>query len=167
MPRHPNLIWAQLADPGLMATFIADGHHLPADTFTAMLRAKGLECSILVSDGVALAGMAPGVYDQDIGGQVEVSKEGRIGIAGGPFLAGAGRPLVANLATAMEMAELTLHEALGLATVNPCRLIRRDRSGLAVGCRGDMLRFRFSPGTGGAGGVFEILNVIVGGEKIS
>jgi N-acetylglucosamine-6-phosphate deacetylase len=32
LPRHPNPIWAQLADERLNATFIADGHHIPADT---------------------------------------------------------------------------------------------------------------------------------------
>src|SRR5699024_3206830 len=41
LPRHPNLIWTQLADDRLYASFIADGHHLSADTFRAMLRAKG------------------------------------------------------------------------------------------------------------------------------
>src|SRR5437867_574679 len=41
LPRHPNFIWAQLADDRLDAGFIADGFHLPADTLKAMLRAKG------------------------------------------------------------------------------------------------------------------------------
>lgn len=97
MPRHPNLIWAQLADDRLTATFIADGHHLPADTFKTMLRAKGLDRAVLVSDSVALAGMEPGIYRQAIGGEVEVRADGRVGIAGTPYLAGAGLPLIANL----------------------------------------------------------------------
>jgi len=32
LPRHPNYIWAQLAETRLTASFIADGHHLPVDT---------------------------------------------------------------------------------------------------------------------------------------
>src|SRR5215475_9941172 len=47
--RHPNYIWEQLANDRLMASFIADGHHLPAATLTAMVRAKGYGRSILVS----------------------------------------------------------------------------------------------------------------------
>ncbi len=75
LPRHPNFIWAQLAEDRLTASFICDGHHLPADTFNAMLRAKGLDRAVLVSDSVALAGMPPGLYDQPVGGEVEVTAE--------------------------------------------------------------------------------------------
>jgi N-acetylglucosamine-6-phosphate deacetylase len=81
LPRHPNFLWSQLANDRLTATFIADGHHLPADTFKAMIRAKGLERVILVSDVVALAGMSPGLYEQPVGGSVEVTADGRVGIA--------------------------------------------------------------------------------------
>ena len=52
VPRHPNHLWAQLAEDRLQASFIADGHHLPAATLTAMVRAKGVDRSVLVSDSV-------------------------------------------------------------------------------------------------------------------
>ncbi|MHB2009899.1 MAG: N-acetylglucosamine-6-phosphate deacetylase, partial [Acidobacteriaceae bacterium] len=61
LPRHPNLLWAQLAEDRLAASFIADGHHLPMDTFKSMVRAKGIDRSILVSDAVALGGMPVGI----------------------------------------------------------------------------------------------------------
>ena len=32
IPRHSNLIWEQLAADELLASFIVDGHHLPAGT---------------------------------------------------------------------------------------------------------------------------------------
>src|SRR5262249_2115548 len=54
LPRHPNYIWAQLAETRLTASFVADGHHLPVDTFVAMLRAKARRRRILVSDSVAI-----------------------------------------------------------------------------------------------------------------
>ncbi|MDE1996929.1 MAG: amidohydrolase family protein, partial [Rhizobiaceae bacterium] len=136
LPRHPNFIWAQLADDRLTATFIADGHHLPSDTFKAMLRAKGLDRAVLVSDSVALAGMPPGIYEQAVGGTVEVSSEGRIGIAGTPYLAGAGLPLAANVAIAAGMAGLPLGDALRLATVNPGRFAG-GRGRFEVGARAD------------------------------
>jgi N-acetylglucosamine-6-phosphate deacetylase len=63
LPRHQNHLWTQLADDRLTAGFIADGHHLPADALTAMVRAKGIERSLLVSDSVALAGSEPGEYE--------------------------------------------------------------------------------------------------------
>jgi N-acetylglucosamine-6-phosphate deacetylase len=145
LPRHPNFIWAQLADDRLMASFIADGWHLPPDTFKAMLRAKGMERAILVSDMVALAGMPQGLYEQPVGGQVEVSPEGRISIAGTPYLAGASLPLSANVAIAAEMAGLSLADALLLATRNPGRFVGR-RGRLEVGARADIIRFDWSQG---------------------
>jgi len=145
LARHPNFIWAQLADDRLDATFIADGHHLSADTFKAMLRAKGLNRSVLVSDSVALAGMPAGLYHQAIGGAVEVSASGRIGVAGTPYLAGAGLPLSANMALAVQLGELSLAEALRLATVNPGRFAG-DRGRLEIGADADLISFDWQPG---------------------
>lgn len=145
LPRHPNFLWSQLADDRLTATFITDGHHLPADTFKAMVRAKGLERAILVSDAVALAGMPPGLYEQPVGGGVEVTADGRVGIAGTPYLAGAGLPLCANVAIAIEMAGLALSEGLRLATENPGRIVG-GRGRLAIGVRADLMQFAWREG---------------------
>lgn len=145
LPRHPNVLWSQLAEDRLTATFIADGHHLPADTFKAMVRAKGLERAVLVSDAVALAGMPPGLYEQPVGGTVEVTADGRVGIAGTPYLAGAGLPLCANVAIATDMAGLTLNESLRLATENPGRIIG-NRGRLAVGAPADLMQFAWQEG---------------------
>lgn len=145
VPRHPNQLWSQLADDRLTATFIADGHHLPASAFRAMLRAKGLDRAVLVSDAAALGGLAPGLYDQPIGGRVELSVDGRLSLAGTPFLAGAARPLAQDVALAVEMAGFTLADALRLATVNPGRFAG-GRGVLAVGAPADLVRFRWAPG---------------------
>ena len=56
------MLWPQLAEDRLTAAMIADGHHVPADMFKVMVRAKGFDRCILVSDTVALAGMPPGTY---------------------------------------------------------------------------------------------------------
>jgi N-acetylglucosamine-6-phosphate deacetylase len=139
LPRHPNPIWTQLAEGRLWASFIADGHHLPAEALKVMLRAKGLERSILVSDAVALAGCAPGLYEMPVGGNVELKANGRLEVVGTPFLAGAAASLIYDVASAMRMAGLTLAEALRLATVNPRKLF--DLPALAVGAPADLLRF--------------------------
>ncbi|MBN9307456.1 MAG: N-acetylglucosamine-6-phosphate deacetylase [Devosia sp. 67-54] len=141
LPRHPNLLWTQLADDRLTASFIADGHHLSADAFRAMLRAKGRDRAILVSDSVALAGQPPGRYRQPVGGDVEISADGRIGVAGTPYLAGAGLPLAADLARAMAMAGLTAQEALPLVTENPGRLLGMHGR-LAIGEPADLVLWR-------------------------
>jgi N-acetylglucosamine-6-phosphate deacetylase len=143
LPRHPNLIWAQLAEDRLSASFIADGHHLPRDTLTAMLRAKGVEHSLLVSDATALGGLAPGIYRQPIGGEVELTAEGRLGVRGTPYLAGAARSLADGVATVARI--LGIGDAIRLATANPARFAGQGGS-LAVGQPADLIRFRWTAG---------------------
>ncbi|EJN15184.1 N-acetylglucosamine-6-phosphate deacetylase [Bradyrhizobium sp. YR681] len=140
LPRHPNPIWSQLAEDRLWASFIADGHHLPPEAFRAMLRAKGLERSILVSDAAALAGCAPGLYDAPIGGKVELKANGRLEVVGTSFLAGAAVDLLFGIATARRMAGLSLAESLRLATINP--RLPFNLPALTVGAPADLLRFR-------------------------
>lgn len=160
LPRHPNFIWAQLACDQLDAGFIADGFHLPADTFKAMLRAKGLERAYLVSDSAALAGMPPGVYDQPIGGRVELGTDGRLSVAGTPYLAGASRPLREDVALAIRMADLSLADAMRLATVNPGRFVG-NRGHLAVGEAADLILFDWEQGAAS----LDIRETYVAGQK--
>ncbi|WP_224387960.1 N-acetylglucosamine-6-phosphate deacetylase [Pseudonocardia sp. ICBG1293] len=144
LPRHPNHLWAQLADDRLSAGFIADGHHLPPDTLRAMLRAKGPERSFLVSDSVALAGLPPGEYTTPVGGRVELSAEGRLAELGTPYLAGAARCLAECVATARRDAGLTLADALRLATASPGRFAG-GRGLLVPGTPADLLRIADDP----------------------
>ena len=145
LPRHPNFIWTQLADDRLTATFIADGQHLPADTFLAMLRAKGIERSVLISDAAALAGLPPGSYDQPIGGRVELSPEGRLSMAGSQYLAGAAKSLADDVAIAIGLADISLASALAMASSNPGRFAG-GRGRLEVGAPADLIRFAWQPG---------------------
>lgn len=144
LPRHPNPIWAQLADERLTATFIADGHHLPADTLKSMLRAKGIERSILISDAVALAGMTPGIYDTPVGGRVQLSVDGRASVAGTDILAGAVRPLKDGVAWATIAGVCGLGDAIRMATEIPGRQVGR-RGLLRLGEKADLLRFALDP----------------------
>lgn len=142
IPRHRNPVWAQLADDRLTATFIADGHHLPSDLLTVMLRAKGVERSILVSDSVALAGMPAGVYSSPVGGRVELRPDGKLCVLGSEFLAGATASLAQCIGHLVRVITVPLHEALTMATVNPGRFVK-GRGQLKPGYRADLLRFRW------------------------
>ena len=124
LPRLANYIWRQLGDDRLWATFIADGHHLPATTLRCMLRAKGRERSILVTDVNELAGMPPGRYMRR-GGEAELTKEGKVVLAGTPYLAGSIATMPLLVAHAVSQAELTFPEAVRLATLQPESLMRQ------------------------------------------
>lgn len=159
--RHPNYLWAQLAEDRLHASFIADGHHLPADTLKVMLRAKGLERSILVSDTSGLGGMPPGIYHHPIGGEVSLSADGRLGVVGTEFLAGATLPLVANITHVIDHIGLTLGQVMQMATRNPGRFCG-GRGVLAVGAAADLLRFRWD----GPGHPIAIDSLLIAGDTV-
>lgn len=145
LPRHPNMIWAQLADDRLTACFITDGHHLPADTAKAMLRAKGHQHSVLVSDSVALAGMPPGRYHTPVGGDVEILPSGRVALAGTSFLAGSGDALRSCVARAAKMTGLPLGDCLAMASSRAAAAIGLP-GGLEPGARADIVLFDWAPG---------------------
>jgi N-acetylglucosamine-6-phosphate deacetylase len=144
LPRHPNPIWSQLADDRLTATFIPDGHHLPADTLKVMLRAKTIARSILISDAAALGGMAPGMYQAPIGGRVELRADGRLSMAGTESLAGAALPLKDGIGNCVSSGICTLADAVRMTTENPGRLAG-NRGVLRPGAKADLVRFTFNP----------------------
>lgn len=147
LPRHPNLLWAQLADDRLTASFIADGHHLPADTLSAMIRAKAIERSILISDAVAVGGLRPGVYETPVGGTVELTAEGRIGIPGTAVLGGAALPLKNGIANVARLQGFSLQHAIRMATENPGRFVA-GRGVLRAGAPADLVQFTWNPADG-------------------
>ena len=165
LPRHPNLLWAQLADDRLAATFIADGHHLPTDTLKSMLRAKTISRSILVSDVVSLGGLPVGIYQADVGGVVEVTADGRvISASGGSFLAGAYRTLPVGIAHAASIDGVSLGGAIQMATENPGHFAGRNGT-LHIGAQADLVLFDWSPQQP-VTSALDIRTVYVAGEEV-
>ena len=89
LPRHANYIWEQLADDGLWASIIADGHHLPASVVKCVVRVEDAGAAALTCDAGSLAGMPPGRY-REWGQELEVLPGGKIVVPGTPYLAGCG-----------------------------------------------------------------------------
>jgi N-acetylglucosamine-6-phosphate deacetylase len=144
LDRHPNPIWSQLADDRLSASFIADGHHLPGETFKAMLQAKGLERSFLVSDLVTFGGLPTGIYEGP-SGDVELTNDGRLQAVTSRLLAGATVPLAVCIGRAIRMTGRPLSEVIRMITEIPGRFAK-GRGRMAVGDRADIVRFRFAEG---------------------
>ena len=142
LDRHSNPIWPQLAEDRLYASFIGDGHHLPPEVLRVMVRVKTPERSILVSDSVALAGMPPGRYHATIGGDVELSADGRLGMVGTATLAGAARPLLDCIGATVRMTGLTLSSVLEMSTSNPGDFVG-GYGRLQLNGRADLLQFQW------------------------
>lgn len=122
LPRHPNLIWEQLAEDRLLASLIVDGHHLPEATVRSMVRAKTPARTILVTDAMAAAGMPPGVYS--LGGQkVELDEAGRVAAPGAANLAGSALSLPVAIGNAVRFAGLPLEDVIPMATTRPAEYI--------------------------------------------
>ncbi|WP_223627074.1 N-acetylglucosamine-6-phosphate deacetylase [Microbacterium sp. EST19A] len=140
IPRHPNYIWSQLAEDRLTAGFIADGHHLPDETLVSMIRAKGVERSILVSDSTSVGGLPPGHYRTAVGAEVVLDDRGQLREAEGPFLAGAALPLIAGVSRIAAHGAFTLKEAVAMATRVPGSIIG-GRGEIATGSPADLVTF--------------------------
>jgi len=125
IPRLRNYIWEQLAADELRAGIICDGYHLPGSVVKVFARAKGLERLILVSDVALLGGYSPGIYkwgDLD----VEVFKDGHLGLPGTTVLAGAAHLLDWDIARFMEFTGCTLLQAISMCTRQPAQYLGMD-----------------------------------------
>jgi N-acetylglucosamine-6-phosphate deacetylase len=121
IPRHTNPLWPQLANDGLTAAFIPDLQHLPAPALKTLLRAKGIERTVLTSDVVHIAGLKPGKHTL-AGADVELLPSGRICLSGTAFLAGSSLALLQGVVNAARVTDLTLEQAFACATSTPARL---------------------------------------------
>ena len=119
LPRHPNPVWDQLAQPELWASVIADGFHLPRSVFDVFRQVKG-ERLFLVSDCTEFAGMPPGRYNSPIGSKVILTAEGRQHLADNEqLLAGSALSLRQIVEKTVANGWLSLEQAWDMAAVRP------------------------------------------------
>jgi N-acetylglucosamine-6-phosphate deacetylase len=137
MNRHENVIWEQLANDGLYASLITDGHHLPQAVVRCFLRGKG-DRALITCDAGNLAGLPPGRY-RGWGTELEVLPTGKIVVPGTPYLAGSGCFTDDCVRTVMEMTGIGLAEAIALASVRPRELMGLPVPRLEVGQPADFV----------------------------
>ncbi len=122
LPRLENYLWEQMAEDKLCASLICDGFHLPPSFIKTVFRAKSMDKLVLISDITALAGKKPGFY---LWGsmQVEVAESGRIGLAGTPYLAGAGHDLYHGIHYLQSSLGYDLGAIIKMCTVTPAEIL--------------------------------------------
>jgi N-acetylglucosamine-6-phosphate deacetylase len=122
LPRHPNVIWEQLAADELLASLIVDGHHLPPATVKTMVRAKTPRRVVLVTDAIAAAGQPPGEYR--LGSMtVRLDENGRVAVPGQPNLAGSALSMDRAIANTVRFAGVTIEDALAMASMTPAEYL--------------------------------------------
>lgn len=128
LPRHPNVIWEQLAADPLFASFIVDGHHVAPSAVKAMIRARGVSQSILVTDAITAAGCPPGRYT--IGGVTcELGADGRVSLPGTPYLAGSGVTMNLAIANTVRFTGLSIDEVIPMASTIPAGYLGTTTAG--------------------------------------
>jgi N-acetylglucosamine-6-phosphate deacetylase len=139
LPRHPNAIWTQAASKTLMASFIADGHHLDLEALRVLALAKGPAQTLLISDASPLAGLPPGDY-----GEWSVDPSGKIVVAGTPYLAGSNLGLEVGLRNLLCATDWTFEQAIASVTTNPARLLGRPMPRLSASEPADLIIYRWA-----------------------
>ncbi len=144
LPRHDNYLWEQLAADELWASVIADGHHLPPAVLRCVLRVKTPARTILTCDASSLAGLPPGRY-REWGQEFEVRADGRIVVPGTVFLAGSGCFTDSCIAHLLALGEVSLADALDMASARPRQLLGLPPQNLVVGEPSNLLLFDWQP----------------------
>lgn len=161
LPKWENYLFGQLADDRLTASLIVDGFHISPQLVRALVRTKGLDRLILVSDQSPLAGFPPGKYTTELC-DCEIQPNGKVTLAGDPNkLASAASPISCGLVNVATIEDLPLSKVYPLCSTNPARLLGAPRfsSGdgdfLEVGSDADFLLFRVEKATFGERGLYD------------
>lgn len=143
--RHAGVVEAAYMIDGMDVEIIADGKHLPASLLKFVIKHKGVDRVSLITDALRGAGWPDGTVM--IAGSLENGTEAIIqnGVAflpDGTAFAGSvctTNHLVRNM---IEMAEVTLLEAVQMMTINPARMARiAARGALREGYFADIVVF--------------------------
>jgi N-acetylglucosamine-6-phosphate deacetylase len=120
--RTPNLLSKALQDDRLYTSLIADGVHVDKDMLFLALRCKNPRALILISDAMALAGLAEGAT-QEFAGQM-VTNQGAKGARNADgSLAGSTTLLNETLRLLHQWKILPFTDAIHLATLNPAEFL--------------------------------------------
>jgi N-acetylglucosamine-6-phosphate deacetylase len=122
LPKFANPLIAQLAEDRMSASFIADGIHVPPAALKVMLRAKGAERAVLVTDATAAAAAPPGVYEF-AGMGIEHASDGSVRVPGSVMLAGSALCLDQAVRNLIAWGLAAPIEAIRLASDNPAGVL--------------------------------------------
>jgi N-acetylglucosamine-6-phosphate deacetylase len=136
--RDPGCVGAALNAVDVTCELIADGVHVHPAAAEMLLRLKGADRTVLVSDGIPLAGLGDGSFELQ-GEPVEVNA----GVARRTdgTLAGSTTPLDVMVRNVTAMAGVGAPDAIRMATLNPASVIGMPdrKGGVAPGYDADLV----------------------------
>lgn len=142
--RHPGINEAAYLEDELYLEAIADGHHLPDTLLRLILKNKGYDKVILVTDSMSAAGFQDGLFylgNPEDHHQVLIKN----GVGFMPDMSSfAGSVACTNqLIRTMLKIDVPLNEAVKMLTLNPAKLLHLDKEigSLKVGKKADIIFF--------------------------
>jgi N-acetylglucosamine-6-phosphate deacetylase len=155
--RVAGLLEFALSEPQISCELIADGHHVSATLMKMLYHAKGPGGICLVTDATSGAGLPDGSRFSLFGNECVV-EGGVCLLAHRSALAGSASRMIDLVKTAVDIVEIPLQEAIGMATENPATAIGLETKGrLAVEADADFVVL--SPG-------LDVLRTFCGGEEV-
>jgi N-acetylglucosamine-6-phosphate deacetylase len=121
--REPGALGAVLTDDRVYAQLIADGIHVHPGAIRLLVRAKGPERVMLITDSIEAAGLSDGIYD--LGGQSVTVTNGIARIASGN-LAGSTVTMDQAVRNLLNWTDLTLNQVIQMATSVPATAMHID-----------------------------------------
>jgi len=122
LSRHQNPVWAGLANDNLAALIITDGHHLPPSLLKTILRTKGPENCIVISDASPLAGLVPGEYES-MGARVVLEEDGLLHNPATGYMAGSSATIQTCVRHLASLGLVSPEEIAMMMWDNPLKLI--------------------------------------------
>lgn len=124
--RAPGVVGAIMINDSVYAELILDGIHVNFAAAKALLRAKGKDKIVLITDSIEAAGLPEGTYK--LGNQPVYVKAGEARLENGA-LAGSIANMNDCVRNAYQYLGLTLNEAVNLASYNPAQSLGEDLLG--------------------------------------
>lgn len=136
--------WALASEPSVRCEIIADGRHVAPTLLRLALRAKGADGLCLVTDATAGAGQPEGARFRlgALDGCTVRDGVGTVETADGSLaLAGSTATMLGCVRAVVELASVTLPEAVRMATLTPARALglAHERGQLAAGFFADLV----------------------------
>ena len=138
--RDPGVVGAILTCDQIFAELIADGVHVHPPAMDILMRCKGRDRVVLVTDNSPMAGTPDGVY-QGFGGQQIEKKAGVLRSLDTGSIAGSAMAFNEDVDNMVKWVGIPLPQAIQLASLNPARALGLDahKGSLEVGKDADLI----------------------------
>ena len=123
--REPGVVGAVLASDKCTAELIGDILHVHPAAMRILYRCLGAERIVLITDAMPGAGLPDGKYE--LLEQVVTVKDGKATLPDGT-IGGSTGTMEGCLRTMVQLAGVPMHEAVRMATFNPAKVIKLDKS---------------------------------------